>query len=94
MLNFNSNKVFGISAAACVFVVKLSANPSCGTHIECEVRDFDTLECIDTLTVSNGILRSTMSVADLEGKCQMVWRQGVKHDCGKVMELEKMAGFY
>lgn len=90
MLNFNSNKVFGISAAACVFVVKLSANPSCGTHIECEVRDFDTLECIDTLTVSNGILRSTMSVADLEGRCQMVWRQGVKHDCGKVMELEKM----
>lgn len=89
MLNFNSNKVFGISAAACVFIIKLSAKPMGTIPVECEVKDFDTFECTDTLIVNNGILRSTATAVDLEGKCQMVWRQGVKHDCGKVMELDK-----
>ena len=88
MLNFNSNKVFGISAAACVFIIKLSANPVCNASVECEVKNFDTLESVDTLIVNDGILRSAAVAADLEGKCQMVWRQGVKHDCGKVMELD------
>ena len=88
MLNFNSNKVFGISAAACVFIIKLSANPIYSASTECEVKNFDTLETVDTLIVNDGILRSTAVAADLEGKCQMVWRQGVKHDCGKVMELD------
>lgn len=89
MLNFNSNKVFGISAAACVFVIKLSADPTCNRQVKCEVKNFETLEEIDTLTVTDGILHSTAVVANFEGKCQMVWRQGVKHDCSKVMELDK-----
>lgn len=89
MLNFNSNKVFGISAAACVFIIKLSANPTYSNEVVCEVKNFDTLDSIDTLRVSEGVLRSTAVVSDLEGKCQMVWRQGVKHDCGKVMELDR-----
>ena len=88
MLNFNSSKVFGISVAACVFIIKLSANPSCNIQVECEVKNFDTLEAVGTLIVNDGVLRSTAVAADLEGKCQMVWRQGVKHDCGKVMELD------
>ena len=89
MLNFDSNKVFGVSAAACVFIIELSSDPDCRGHVECEVRNFDTLESIDTLIVSEGVLCSSTVVSDLEGKCQMVWRQGVKHDCGKVMELDK-----
>ena len=89
MLNFNSNKVFGISTAACVFIIKLSSELDCNSHVECEVKNFDTLESIDSLIVSEGVLRSTAIVSNLEGKCQMVWRQGVKHDCGKVMELDK-----
>lgn len=89
MLNFNSNKVFGISAAACVFIVKLSTDPDCKNEVACEVKNFDTLENIDALHVSDGVLRSTAVVSDLEGNCQMVWRQGVKHDCGKVMELDR-----
>ena len=88
MLNFNSNKVFGISAAACVFIIKLSADPTLNNSIECEVINFDTLEINDNLVVTEGVLKSSAVVSDLEGKCQMVWRQGVKHDCGKVMELD------
>ncbi|MBR2895790.1 MAG: hypothetical protein IKC03_09070 [Oscillospiraceae bacterium] len=89
MLNYNSTKVFGISAASCVFVIKLSSNPVCDNQVQCEIKNFDTLEKIDTLLVSNGVLCSSTVGPDLEGKCQMIWRQGVKHDCGKVMELDK-----
>lgn len=87
MLNFNSRQVFGISVAACVLVIKLSKHSEHYTHMKCEVKDFDTLKLLDTLNVIDGVLRSIGSTWDLEGKCQMVWRQGVKHDCGKVMEL-------
>lgn len=43
---------------------------------------------IDTITVHNGIIKTSKIKVDLEGKCQLLWRQGVKHDCSKVMELE------
>ena len=89
MLNFDSNKVFGVSVAACVLIVKLSSDLDCVSCDECEIKDFDSLETIDTLRISKGRLCSGTTISDLEGKCQMVWRQGVKHDCGKVMELDK-----
>lgn len=94
MLNFNSKKVFGVSAAACVFIIKLSAEPACGGVVSCQVKHFDTLDDIDTLTVSGGVLRSTAAAPKLDGKCQLVWRQGVKHDCGKVMELTKQGNVF
>lgn len=93
MLNFNSKKVFGISAAACVLVIKLSAS-NCGSGIvECEVKNFDTLQRVDSLIASEGIIKSVTVTADLEGKCQLTWRQGVKHDCSKVMELDLIDGY-
>lgn len=92
MLNFNSNKVFGISAAACVLVIKLSARDENTDKIVCEVKNFDDESVINTLIVSNGTIKTTSTTIDLEGKCQLVWRQGVKHDCGKVMELDLKDG--
>lgn len=88
MLYFNSNKVFGISAAACILVIKLSSQVVSSSKIVCEVKNFDTNELIDTLVVSNGVIRASDIKVNLEGKCQLIWRQGVKHDCGKVMELD------
>lgn len=88
MLSFNSNKVFGISAASCVLIIKLSSGKDVFAGVECEVKDFETLDYVDTLKVNDGIIRSTAVTVDLEGKSQFVWRQGVKHDCGKVMELD------
>lgn len=88
MLHFNSNKVFGISAAACVLIIKLSSQVGSNSKIVCEVKNFDTNEQIDTITVSDGIIKTSDIKVNLEGKCQFVWRQGVKHDCGKVMELD------
>lgn len=92
MLNFNSNKVFGISAAACVLVIKLSSRGENTGEVVCEVKNFDDESVVDTLIVSNGTIKTTNTKIDLEGKCQLIWRQGVKHDCGKVMELDLKGG--
>ena len=88
MLDFDSSKVFGISAAACVLVLKLSAAGKSNGCVRCERKDFDTLAVKDILVVEHGAIKRGRIAADLEGKCQMTWRQGVKHDCGRVMELE------
>lgn len=93
MLNFNSNKVFGISAAACVLIIKLSANQA-HDKVFCTVKNFESNETVDELVANDGILKTTKNVIDLEGSCQLTWRQGVKHDCGKVMELEKKGDTY
>ena len=89
MLNFNSNKVFGISVSACVLVVELSANIVSIDKIVCNVKDFDTLTKTDTLVISEGMIKPMDIDIDLEGRCQLVWRQGVKHDCSNVMELDR-----
>ena len=94
MLNFNSNKIFGVSAAACVFIIKLSSESACANAITCQVKNFDSAEVTDTLIVSDGVLRSTSVVSDLDGKCQLTWRQGIKHDCSKIMELTKQGDIF
>lgn len=88
MLNFDSNKVFGVSAAACVLIIKLSSQNTCNSRVVCDVKNFDTKEVIDTLVAFNNIISTSNIRINLEGKCQLVWRQGVKHDCSKIMELD------
>jgi hypothetical protein len=31
---------------------------------------------------------------DIDGECPFIWRQGLKHDCSNIMELEKVNGHY
>lgn len=88
MLEFDSKKVFGISASACVLVIKLSSQGINRGKVVCEVKNFDTDKQIETLIVLDDIIRTSDTKLNLEGKCQLIWRQGVKHDCSKVMELE------
>lgn len=88
ILNFNGNMVFGISATSCVLMIKLSSEIPDATSIICEVKNFDDESLIDTLVVTDGKIKKSKTTVDLEGKCQFTWRQGVKHDCGKVMELD------
>lgn len=92
MLNFNSNKVFGISASACVLLIKLSEDRGSTGTVVCEIKDFDMKLSIDTLIASGDTIKAISAKTDLEGKCQLAWRQGVKHDCSKVMELDLKDG--
>lgn len=95
MYHFNSSKIFGISASACLLFVKMSTdNGKCRV---CEVYDIDNPDSMKgQITFENGRLsNSREDIVDLEGACSLIWRQGVKHDCAGVMELEKTgAGSY
>lgn len=91
ILNFNSSIVFGISTAACVFIIKLL--PEGGkTSVVCDVKNFENNTLLNTLIVENGVLKTSNTQVDLEGTCQLVWRSGIKHDCSKVMELDLKDG--
>lgn len=88
MLNFNAGKVFGISASACLFVIKLSRDST--RKIKCDVSDFHAPDkVLEIIKLEDGILSMEIEgVKDFEGNCQYEWRQGVKHDCSNIMELE------
>lgn len=87
--NFNSSKIFNISAPACLLYIKMSTtNSQC--H-ECEVYEINNPNVVEgKITFEHGKLsNSNEGVIDLDGECSIEWRQGVKHDCAGVMELEK-----
>lgn len=88
ILEFDAAKVFGITASACVLVVVLSEN-AVSPEI-CNVYDFENPEVIQSkFGYKNGHFCNNLGVdaEDFDGQCCFEWRQGVKHDCAKVMEL-------
>lgn len=90
MYNFNSLKAFGISAPACMLYIKMSTSKN--RCRQCEVFDIETPHLLcRIISFQNGRLcNSNDGVLDLEGESVIEWRQGVKHDCARVMELEKI----
>lgn len=85
---FNANKVFSINASACLLVIELSNNSD--TSDFCSVYSFDKPEILmNRINYCAGELRSQMiyNCGDFSGKSCFEWRQGVKHDCSKIMEL-------
>ena len=73
-------------------IVQLTSNILLRKNFSCNVKNIENYELIDTITVHNDVIKTSKVKIDLEGKCQLLWRQGVKHDCSKVMELELKNG--
>lgn len=87
-LEFDASKVFGINASACVLVIKL-AKDEVSPDI-CHVYDFDNgiMERPSFGFIDNNFYSNIEQDAlNYEGKSEFEWRQGVKHDCSKIMEL-------
>lgn len=88
ILEFDASKVFGINASACTLVIQLSDKPLSSNF--CNVYDF---EYPDTIKSQFGYLKGQFynnldtDTENFDGKCCFEWRQGIKHDCSKVMEL-------
>lgn len=94
IVEFDANKIFGISANACLLLIKLS-NDNSSPEI-CNIYKFDEPKKIQSsFGYKNGHYYSNMysNVDDYDGNCCFEWRQGVKHDCSKVMELILNDGF-
>ena len=88
ILEFDAAKVFGINASACVLVIQLSEK-TVSSNI-CNVYDFEKPEILKSrLGYSDGHFYSNLDskTENFDGHCCFEWRQGVKHDCSKIMEL-------
>lgn len=95
MLEFDAAKVFGINASACVFVIKLSDVYS-GAN-KCDVYAFDDYAKLKhSYSFAHGQLyNSALMPSDgFEGRSCFEWRQGVKHDLSRIMELTYNEGVF
>ncbi len=93
ILEFDAKKVFGISAGACLLIIELSKSGVFSN--ECKVGSFDEPDNNKTIfRVVNGRLHKDApdGTEDFSGECCFEWRQGIKHDCSKVMELSQKDG--
>lgn len=88
ILEFDASKVFCINANACALVIQLSDKPISSDI--CNVYDLEYPETIKSqFGYLNGKFYSNLdtNTENFDGRCCFEWRQGVKHDCSKVMEL-------
>ena len=89
-INFNSRKIFKIDADACLFIVQFGG--SALKDMKCPVSDISNpSKVLFEFGFQSGEFYSDLSnIADIDGECMFEWRQGVKHDLAKIMELEKV----
>lgn len=88
-LEFDAAKVFGINASACLLLIKLCSKSQ--RDICCEVAKLDEPEkIIKSYSCKNNIFYNEVKedICDFDGHCCLEWRQGIKHDCSKVVELK------
>jgi 16S rRNA A1518/A1519 N6-dimethyltransferase RsmA/KsgA/DIM1 with predicted DNA glycosylase/AP lyase activity len=94
MFVFNAKSVFNVNCDASLLVIRLGKT----TSTVCNVFDFKTNTKIRQFGWKNGLFCSDLSINTLEdnidGHCQLEWRQGIKHDCSKVMELVSLDNSY
>lgn len=95
ILEFDASKVFGISASACVLLIQLSDKDEVSDI--CCVYDFEYPEKRKSkFGYINGQFYSHLEGQsdNFNGYCCFEWRQGVKHDCSKIMELSVKDGIF
>lgn len=88
-LNIDSKKEFNVSADASLLLCRFNAQPS----LQCQVSDFYSGSCRERFGwIGNSFCSKIgeIDTATIDGKCQFEWRQGIKHDCSRVMELERV----
>lgn len=91
----DSKKEFNVSVEAALFYCKLNSKPT----FDCLEFDFyNNLKSqlkfgwLNDKFVSN--IDTYIHTKGIDGECHFVWRQGLKHDCSTVMELDKVNGHY
>lgn len=95
-LKFNAKEFFNASVEASLFKCRFGRSSH---HYICKVSSLDTPNLIesefgwiDNKFVSDVALYKESKIFD--GICHFIWRQGVKHDCAKILELDTLNGKY
>lgn len=91
----DSKKEFNVSVEAALFYCKLNSLPT----FDCTEFDFYNNQksqlkfgWLNDKFVSN--IDTYIHTKEIDGECPFVWRQGLKHDCSTVMELDRVNGHY
>lgn len=88
----NAQKEFRAAVDASLFVCKFNSTP----EYTAKEYDFYTSQKKTVLGWVNNKFASNVEkykrYQHLDGVCPFEWRQGIKHDCAKVMELERIDG--
>lgn len=93
LVKFDAMQIFGIDSASCILIVQF--NDKNRKINSCRVNDIINPHDYYKIGIKNGKLYSNMdNDVDIDGSCRYEWRQGIKHDCVKVMELEKKGNQY
>ena len=88
---FDSLPIFGVACDSVLFVCKISKTNNL-RRANCF--DFDDPYSLKfQFGYMNDFFIANMSTynSELDGKCEIPWRQGIKHDCSKVMEFTKIS---
>lgn len=93
-LNIDAKKEFNVSVDACLFLATFNSTP----ELTCRAIDFYSKEYKTEFGwAENNFVYSTtdyQKVKHIDGKSPFIWRQGMKHDCSKIMELDRFNGHY
>lgn len=91
----DSKKEFNVSVEASLFYCKLKSK----TQNYCTEYNFYNNQnpslqfgWLDDKFVSN--IDTYFNTKNIDGQCPFVWRQGLKHDCSNIMELDKVNGHF
>lgn len=90
----DAKKEFNVSVDASLFLIKFGERIT----FNCQDYDFYTHKKLKSFGWTNGAFVSDIDnyqkYSIFDGQCPFVWRQGMKHDCSNIMELEPSNGFY
>ena len=91
----DSKKEFNVSVESSLFYCQLNEGPT----FNCTEFDFynNSNAKLNFGWLSDKFVSNTNTYYNnehIDGKCQFEWRQGVKHDCSSIMELDKVNGHF
>lgn len=93
IVKFNSMKVFRADTTACILMLRFSDDNQI-LH-SCRVDDLDNTDESYHIGMVDGKLYSNIdNMIDIDGECPFEWRQGVKHDCTSILELNVEGNHY
>lgn len=94
-LSFDAKKEFNVSVSASLFLCKVGDGKEdyCACHDIYTKNYLQSFGWVENSFVSN--IEKYRETSHIDGKSQLIWRSGIKHDCTKVMELTpKEDGLY
>lgn len=92
--NINAQMEFNAAVDACLLIGKLNDKPG----YTCTDNDFYLHTNNGEFGWYNGKFVSSIGdyskLSEFDGESQLIWRSGIKHDCSRVMELDRINGGY